>query len=171
MSDEPLEKEFEEEIDIGEPLLEWEVDEYPRHERSRMWYIIATLCGVALIVYAIATANFLFAVILLMVGVIMLLSTFKEPDRVPMFITTTGVLIDDTYYDYDHVKNFSIIFDPPATKVLYLDFHSRWQPLLAVPLEDMDPNEVRAALLPFCAENFSRMEERLTDIARRMYKL
>ncbi len=170
-----MEETFEEreiqEMDIGESLLEWEVDEYLQHERSRTWYILAVVLGVSLIVYAIATANFLFAVIILMTGVIMLLSTFKKPDRVPVFITTTGILVDDTYYDYEAVRDFSIVYDPPATSILYLDFFSQFQPLLAVPLEQMDPNEVRDALRPFCAENFSRNEERLTDVARRMYKL
>lgn len=160
-----------EDIDIGDPLLAWEVDEYPKHQRSKTWYVLACLVGVALIVYAIATANFLFAVIILMIGVIMLLSSFKEPDRIPVVITNTGVLIDDTYYDYDHVRDFSLIYDPPHSKLLYIDFHSRLQPILPIPLEDTDPNEVRRALLPFCAENLKRNEERLTDIARRMYKL
>lgn len=158
-------------VDIGEPILEWEVDEYPRHERSRTWYIVSSLIGVALVIYSVATANFLFAVIILMIGVIMLLSTFKEPDRVPVAITTTGILVDDLYYDYDAVRDFSLIYDPPETRLLYLDFHSRTQPLLSIPLEDMDPNEVREALRPFCAENFARVEERLTDQMRRMYKL
>ncbi len=165
------ELEQEELIDIGEVLLEWEVDEFPRHERSRTWYLVAICLGVALIVYAIATANFLFAVIILMIGVIMLLSTFKEPDRVPVLVTSTGILVDDTYYDYDAVRDFSIVYDPPATSILYLDFFSQWQPMLAIPLEETDPNEIREILRTFCAENFSRSEERLTDIARRMYKL
>ncbi len=162
---------MESDIDIGDPLARWEVDEYPRHERSRTWYIVAVIVGVGLIVYAIATANFLFAVIILMVGVIMLISTFKEPERIPVVITNTGILVDDTYYDYDAVRDFSIAFDPPHVSILYLDFHSPWHPLLSVPLEDMDPNDVRELLLPFCAENLKRSEEQLTDTARRMYKL
>lgn len=162
---------MEEQTEIGEPVFEWEIDEYPRYQRSRTWYIVAVLAGVALIVYAIANANFLFAVIILMVGVIMLISTFKEPDRVPVMITTTGVLIDDMYYDFDAIKDFAIVYDPPVTKILYVDFQSKWHPMLSIPLEEMDPNQVRSALLPFCTENLSRTEERLTDVARRMYKL
>ena len=159
------------EIDIGDPLAQWEVDEYPRHDRSRTWYVVAVIVGVGLIVYAIATANFLFAVIILMVGVIMLISTFKEPERIPVIITNTGILVDDMYYDFDAIRDFSIAFYPPHVSILYLDFHSHWHPLLSVPLEDMDPNEIRELLLPFCAENLKRSEEQLTDTARRMYKL
>jgi len=171
MEEQNISSQTEVSIDIGEPILEWEVDEYPQHERSRTWYVVTTIIGVALIVYAIATANFLFAVIILMVGVIMLISIFKEPDRIPVVITSTGVLIDDTYYDFDAIRDFSIIYDPPVSKILYVDFQNRWHPMLSIPLEEMDPNQVRSSLLPFCAENLNRKEERLTDVARRMYKL
>lgn len=158
-------------INIGSPQLEWEVDEYPMHQRSRLWYILAACIGVALIVYAIATANFLFAVIILMIGVITLLSSFVTPDRVPVVITNTGVVVSDMYYDFQAIKDFSIAYDPPHVRNLYFEFHSPWQPLLTVPLEDIDPNEVRELLLPYCLENLQRIEENLTDVLRRLYKL
>jgi len=158
-------------INIGSPQLEWEVDEYPMHQRSKLWYILAAVIGVALIVYAISTANFLFAVIILMVGVITLLSSFVPPDRVPVLITNTGVVVSDMYYDFQAIKDFSIAYDPPHVKNLYFEFHSPWQPLLTVPLDDMDPNEVRELLLPYCLENLQRVEENLTDVLRRLYKL
>jgi hypothetical protein len=159
------------EINIGTPQLEWEVDEYPAHQRSRLWYIIASILGVALILYAVATANFLFAVIILMVGIITLISSFVPPDRVPVIITNTGVVVADMYYDFQTIKDFSIAYDPPDVKYLYFEFHSPWHPLLTVPLEDMDPNEVRELLLPYCLENLQRIEEHLTDTVRRLYKL
>ena len=158
-------------INIGSPQLEWEVDEYPMHQRSKLWYILAAVIGVALIVYAISTANFLFAVIILMVGVITLLSSFVPPDRVPVLITNTGVVVSDMYYDFQAIKDFSIAYDPPHVKNLYFEFHSPWQPLLTVPLEDIDPNEIRDLLLPYCLENLQRVEENLTDVLRRLYKL
>ncbi|TAL49831.1 hypothetical protein EPN81_04520 [Patescibacteria group bacterium] len=158
-------------INIGSPQLEWEVDEYPAHDRSKRWYIIAAVLGVSLIVYAVATANFLFAVIILMIGVITLLTSFVPPDRVPVVITNTGVVVSDMYYDFQAIKDFSIAYDPPHVKNLYFEFHSPWHPLLTVPLEDTDPNEVRDLLLPYCLENLQRVEENLTDVLRRLYKL
>src|SRR3989338_5405406 len=94
-------------IDIGAPQLEWEVDEYPSHQRSRRWYFISAVLGVAFIVYAVATTNFLFAVIILMIGVITLLSTFVPPQRVPVVITNTGVVVSDMYYYFQAINDFS----------------------------------------------------------------
>ena len=158
-------------IQIGVPQLSWEVDEFPDHERSRTWYLTTGVLGVAMIVYAIATANFLFAVIILMIGVITLLSTFLPPERVPVIVTNTGVVVSDMYYDFDAITDFSIAYDPPHVKYLYLEFASPLHPLVAIPLEDQDPNEIRDLLLPYTVENLHRTDERLTDILRRVYKL
>jgi hypothetical protein len=43
--------------------------------------------------------------------------------------------------------------------------------LLAIPLEDTDPNIVRECLLPFCPENLDRTQEPLTDRLKKRYKL
>lgn len=157
--------------EYGKILLAWEVDEYPNHDRSRTWYVLGAIISVALIIYAIATANFLFAVIILMCGVITLISTFQPPDKINLAITTIGILVGDAFYKYKDVKDFSVAYEPPAVKLLYIDFQKPWQPLVSVPLEDTDPNQVRECLLPFCLENLERTEETLTDAVRRVYKL
>lgn len=157
--------------EFGDLLLEWQIDSFPHHQRSKRWYAIMASVGVLLVLYAIFTSNFLFAVLILMMAVVMLLTSFTQPKRLDVVITSTGVIVGDMYYDYLSIKNFSLVYDPPEVKNLYLDFHSITHPLLSVPLEDTDPNRVREALLPFCLENLNRTEETLTDVLQRLYKL
>jgi len=49
--------------------ISWKIPEYREHERSKKWYIIAIAIMALLLLYAIFTANFLFAVILIVVGI------------------------------------------------------------------------------------------------------
>ena len=97
--------------ELGQPIVEWDVDEYPQHIRSRLWYVLAGLVSVGLVIYSVATSNFLFAIIILMGSVLMLLSIFMKPARIPVVITSTGIIIGDLYYDYQAVKDFSIVYD------------------------------------------------------------
>lgn len=157
-------------IHVGDRLVSWEVDEYMRHDRSRRWYLLSSLLGAVLIIYAIATANFLFAVIVLMIGVITLITTFTAPERIDVILTTTGIVVGDSYYDFQAIKDFSLVYEPPEVKYLYVDFHDIWKPLLAIPLEDTDPNMIREELLPYVIENLDRTDERLTEVIRRVYK-
>lgn len=157
--------------DYGTPLVTWQVDEYPRVERSTRWYLIAGILAVAMIIYAVATANFLFAVIILMAGIVTLVTSFTAPRRIDVVVTDMGVAIGDRFFEYKKIKDFSIAYQPPEVKILYLDFVSPLTPLLSVPLEETDPNNVRETLLDYCQENLDRTEETLTDRMRRVYKL
>lgn len=157
--------------EYGRALLAWQVDEYPHHERSRTWYVLGAIGAVALIIYAVITTNFLFAVIIIMAGITTLLSTFQPPEKLDFIITSTGIIIGSSFYRYTDIKNFSIVYEPPEVKNLYLDFEKPWLPLISVPLEENDPNQVRECLLPFCLENLERTNEVLTDVVRRVYKL
>lgn len=157
--------------EYGKVFTAWQVDEFPNHDRSRLWYVLGAIAAVGLIIYSIFTANFLFAVIILLAGLTTLLSTFRQPEKLDIAITSTGVIIGDHFHSFKEFKDFSIAYEPPAIKLLYFDFVSSWIPLVSIPLEDNDPNYIRECLLPFCLENLERTEETLTDYVRRLYKL
>ena len=165
------EEDYFEEIDVGDELIAWETWEFPPHDRSRNWYIIAGVVGVILIVTAILAGNFLFAIIVLMMGVILLVGHLRQPQRIMIHVTTAGLVIGHEFLRYRDIKDFAIVYDPPDVKILYVDFHHLTHPLVALPLEGVNPNALREALLPYIFENLDREEEALTDTVRRMYKL
>ncbi len=158
------------EQDVGEGLLGWETWEFPPQDRSKAWYAVAGVIATALIVYAIITTNYIFAIAIMMLGVITLISNFRKPRRIEVFLTNLGVVVGSEFYPYEDMKDFSIVYKPPV-KNLYLDFKSVWQPMVSIPLEDINPNEVREVLLPYAFENLEREDENLTDVLRRLYKL
>lgn len=158
-------------IDAGDVLFSWETWEYPVTERSSRWYVIATTSGLACLLYAIFTANYIFAVIVVMFAVIIMMRDIKKPDRTHSYITTEGIVFSDKLYTYKEIRDFSITYDLPNIKNLYITFNSTFQPMLSIPIEEANPNLVRAALLPFVYENLGRDGETLTDTLRRVYKL
>jgi hypothetical protein len=158
-------------IDAGDILLAWESWEYPPIERSGKWYAVATSLGLFCLIYAMFTANYIFAVIVVMFAIIIMMRDIKKPARFQTYITTEGVVFGDRLYSFKEIRDFSITYDPPEVKNLYLTFNSSLQPMLSIPLEDANPNLVRAALLPFVYENLARDGETLTDTLRRVYKL
>lgn len=156
---------------FGEEIFGWMVDEYERHERGPIWYAIAFLTGLSLVLYAIITRNFLFAVVILMAGVIVALSTLREPRKIPFLVTTRGIALGHQFISYRELRSFWILYEPPHLKNLYVDFRSSVAPNLVIPLEDQDPIELRRTLLAFMAENGTQEEEPLTDIIGRFLKI
>lgn len=158
-------------IDAGVVILAWETWEYPPIERSRRWYVIASILGLGLLLYALITANFVFAVIVLMFAVITLMRDVRKPARITVALTTSGVVFGHDFYRYEDMKDFSIVYNPPEVKTLYVTFHGLMNPTLTIPLEDANPNDVRKVMTAYCFENLNREREYLTDLISRLYKL
>ncbi len=156
---------------LGEEIFSWEVDEYVRHERGPVWYAVAFLVGLSLVMYAIVTRNFLFAIVIIMAGVIIALSALREPQRISFMLTTRGVALGSQFVPFKELKSFWILYEPPQVKNLYVDFRSAITPHLVVPIEEMDPLELRRALLEFLAENKSQEDESMSEILGRLLKL
>lgn len=162
---------FEDGLDVGRVIFAWETWEFSPVERSKRWYVVATAIGLAMLIFALMSANFVFALIVVMFAVIMLMRDLRKPTRVQVAITTDGIVFHHEFYPFSEIKDFSVIYEPPEVSNLYLGFNNRWSPPLSIPLEDTDPNEVRAQLLPFIFENLDRDSESLTDTLSRVYKL
>ncbi|MEK7546167.1 MAG: hypothetical protein AAB554_03790 [Patescibacteria group bacterium] len=156
--------------DQGERVFGWLVDEYERHERGPVWYAISFLVGVALILYALITQNFLFAIILVMFGVIIGLSTLRDPERILFQVTTRGVAVGHLFVPFKELKDFWIVYEPPYVKNLYIEHKNALTPRIVVPIDDADPVDVRRALLEYLNED-GRTEEPLGDLLGRVLKL
>ncbi len=151
--------------------LAWNVPEFEQLDRGWKWYVIAGVIGIGLVLYAMFTANFLFAIIVVMGGIIMFLTAQRDPEHVPFLITASGLFIGDHFHPYHEFGNFSILYYPPSIKKLYLTSGRRVRPTITISLEDMDPNIVREVLLHFLPEDLDRVEESLTELVTRVYKL
>jgi len=147
-----------------------EVSEFSKHDRGLLWYFIVILLGAACLVYAIMTGNFLFAVILVLISVVMILMGLNEPRNVKLEIDPTGVRLGTKKYSFTQLKDFSIIFQPPEINTLYLEFRMPLRERLSIPMGDLDPNIVRNYLLNFLEEDLDRDDESLSDILSRTLK-
>ena len=136
------------------------------------WYAIFFTIGIALIVYAIVAANYIFAVLLVLFGTFMVMQHFRDPVDVPIVILSTGLAIGNHYHKWDELRTFSIVYEPPDVQKLYLNFISNKHPLVGIDMpEGLDPSELRDIFLDYVDEDFDLREETLTDYARRLYKL
>ena len=57
-------------IDYGKEFAGWRVAEYEKHERTKAWYIIASVIAFLMLLFSFITMNFLFAVIIIVVALV-----------------------------------------------------------------------------------------------------
>ena len=158
--------------DFGEEIVDWEAPEYEKHERTKLWYISAITVALLLLLFSFLTANFLFAVIIIIVALVIILHDSREPDMVRISLTDEGLVVGRKFYDYDELKNFSIVYKPrQGVKNIYFEFKSVAKPRLSIPLGNMNPLPIRKDLLKYLTEDLDRTDQPLSESLGKLFKL
>lgn len=162
----------EDEGELGFEIVSWETPEYQRHDRPTWWYAAYALVAVGLVIIALLTDNFLFAVIIVIASFVIVLHDARTPQPVLISLTTEGVIVGNRFYDYDEVKDFAIVYKPTQNlKRLYFQFKSARKQRLSLALHDTNPLFVRENLLKYVPEDLERTDEPISEFLSRILKL
>jgi hypothetical protein len=160
-----------ESVNTGEVVYEWVIKEYEEYDRSTRWYISMFVLGAALIGYALYTANYLFALILVLFGIVLYLHEMQSPLDVYFAITQTGIIIGKRFYRFSELTNFWVIYNPPVSKNLYFRLGGTIRNRLRIPLLNYDPRPIREVLLQFIEEDAEQEDEPISDRLARVFKI
>lgn len=152
-------------------MIRWEIDESARNRRGRAWYVIMILTGGSLLIYAVASANFLFALLVLMFALVIYLTSLRRQETVTVEMSPDGITIAKDFYPYREIRRFWFVYEPPEVKNLYLDFKAVTKSLMTLPLIDQNPNQIRQLLGQYLPEDFNEDEEPFLDFLGRILKL
>ncbi len=158
-------------LTIGDILHQWTILQYDKHNRGTGWYILMLSLGLFLVLYGVISGNFLFALIVILFAIIIFLQSHQEPPQIPFLITDMGVVVGGRFYEYSEFDEFYIIYKPPHVKTLFLTTKSVLQPMLRIPLLDVNPIEVKHSLREFLPEDFEKEDEPLSDKAARNWMI
>lgn len=156
---------------MGTTILSWKTPEFPAYKRGRLWFIIAIIAALALLVQAFLTTNYIFMIVILMFAIIIALTTIRSPELVEVCITETGILHHKNFVPYRDVERFWIVYQPPVVQNLYLDLKGGIRSRLTIDLQKQNPIELREALLEHVSEDIDRTDEPITDFIGRLLKL
>ncbi len=157
-------------MDYGALLVGWKIPEYTKHERGRSWYIWAGIVFALLLLFAIYTLDFLFAVILVLAAVIIFVRAREEPMEIDFNVFEKGVAVGRKFHTWKDFICFYIIYEPPEVKNLYFDLKGL-RSRLSIPLKNQNPLKVREALLKYLTENLDEEREPLSEEYERFLKI
>jgi hypothetical protein len=156
----------------GTILAQWTFPEYERHERGRLWYLIALGIDALLLIYAVKDGNFLFALIIILFTLIIFTHHRSEPIELPFVIYSSGIQIGDRFYLYREINAFAVIYEPPVVKRLYIKPKGNViRNELSIPLQKQNPIKIRSILLDYLDEDLDHDRESPNDMAMRIFKL
>lgn len=159
------------EVNPGKVVFEWTVKEYEEQEREKRWYYLMGVIAVALVVYALISQNYLFALVVVLFGIILFLQDIQKPKDVYFAVTESGIIVGARFYRYSEVKNFWLIYNPPLVKSLYFTLNSLVKHRLQISLLDYDPRPIRDFLKQYLEEDLAQEDEPVSDKLGRILKL
>ena len=164
--------------------LRWSIHEYHKQKRGQTWYIIAASFAFLCLFFSFfalsnwhlvwlgTKSNFLFALIIIVSAIIMLINDNQEPGEISVELGPEGVSLGRNFYDYDNLKNFSVLYKPKQSiKNLYFEQKNSWRPRLSIPLRRLDALEVRNFLIKYLDEDLERTQTPLSEQLTKLLKL
>lgn len=150
----------------GKTLLRWTFSEFVRHQRSKRWYAVAAVVGVATFFWAIISGNPLFAIILILIAIVYVSLNQRRPRLIPIAITEDGIEIDRDFYAWKDIQHFWIVYQPPTVKKLFFRFTGVLRPNLTIQLGKENPVTIRKTLLQFIPEDLNGDEPASEQLSR-----
>ncbi len=166
----PEQKEVQTALNHAE-YIGWDFFEHKKYDRGTLWYVCMSLATLALLIYAVISANFLFAFIIILFVLVTYLASLGEPLKSRFAVTEGGVRIGTRRYPFRDIRRFWFIYEPPTLRNLYIETKSFAEPRITIDLNDINPNDIRAVLAQFVREDFTEAEESLTDYLGRILKI
>ncbi|MBU1131233.1 hypothetical protein KJ840_03815 [Patescibacteria group bacterium] len=157
--------------DRGQTLAKWNFPEFEKPNRTKSWYFWAIITTFLLLLYAILTINFLFAVIIVIAAITLIIKYQSQPELITFAITEDGLELEKRFYPWEIVKDFYIIYKPSETTNLYLNFKAITKPRLTIPLQNQSPVEIRKILTEYIDEDLEKEEEPFSEAVSKLLKL
>ena len=131
---------------IAEPQqlksITWEAPEHHHVEKSPEWFAVVGILTLAATAGAFMVGNLLFAVLLLLMGLVASLATLRTPEIIPYAVTARGVRVDDRLYPYTTLESYYIEEDDPKGPQLLIKGERLIMPLIVIPLPEEEVDEV-----------------------------
>lgn len=164
-------REVEHALILAQDNFAWEAPSHPYYERGPKWYLLMTIAALVLIGIAIVNRNFLFALIILLIAMVLILAGHEEPKNILVQIGQNGIVWHGKLYLYQDIEHFGIVYQPPYTKLLYLEHRNSVVPRLRIPLAEQNPLDIRTHLKQYVHENLDLQEEPISDIVARLLRI
>lgn len=163
--------EFNPDVNHDKILLEWKTPEFIPYQRTKTWYITASIIAFGLLMYAILTGSITMFLVFTLIIILFVLTHKQQPKILDVQITQLGVRYGKEFYHYSTINSFWIVYHPPYVRVFYLRLgNGKSYKYIKIELNHQDPVKLRQLLGKEIPE-IEGMGERGFDIISRLLRL
>ena len=123
-------------------VIEWTALEFEPHEKSSDWYWIFGIVVVIGAIIAIVVGNTLFAILIILSGVVIGVYSTKHPDTLHCAIDRRGVHVNNSSHLFKDMDSFWIDETHEHHPKLLITLKNKLSMHISIPLGDVDLDEV-----------------------------
>jgi hypothetical protein len=138
--------------DMNESLISWKTHEFIYRKKGSDWYWVLGIIAIAGTLIAILIKNILFAILIVVGAINIGIYAMKKPRKIACEVTDHGLKIDKVFYQYDVLESFWIDTINERIPTLLIVPKKTLATTIIIPLEGVEPEEVRANLESFLPE-------------------
>ncbi len=150
-------------------LLAWKAPEFINHPKGKRWFLTAGITTLALIAYALYTNSATMAIVFIILAGVYYLTHNQEAKIIDVEIRELGIFVDNTFYSYNTIESFWVVYDPRYVRALNLKLTNK-KSKITIQLNNQDPAEVRRVLSEEIPE-MKGVQEGLADNLIRLLRL
>ncbi len=132
----------------------WEEHEYVFQEKTNDWYWAVGIIAISITVISIIFGNTLFALLILFGIITLTIFASKKPRLVRFEINKSGIIIEKSLFPYGTLDTFWVEDNTHTGRPskLFIKSSKVFAPIIAIPLGEMNPEEIRDFLLDHVIE-------------------
>lgn len=149
---------------MQEGPIVWEAFEYDHTPKSADWYWAVGIIAVSITLISILLGNIIFAIVVVVSTFALIVASRRHPHLVTFELNKTGVFIGPDLKPYGTLRSFWVEDNShlDLQSKLFFKPKSKTGQLIVIPIEEVDPVEVRDFLLHNLLEE--KLEEPLMQI-------
>ena len=125
--------------------LEWSALEYEEKNQSNDWFWALGVIVVAGSITSIIFANYFFAALLIISGILLGFFAIKKPETVYYELNNKGLKIKSRLYPYEKIKAFYI--QTENKPLLFIKSERFFMPIISIPIEYGHANSIRNIMI------------------------
>ena len=147
-------------------IVSWKIYEADRPEPSRRFLLITGGLLIAIIGYALFSDSPIMAITFILIGLMGYLLIYHEPSLLNCHVTEEGIVVNHELFPFETAKTFWVFENENFPPYISLETRTFISPHVHIPLDGVDPEEMRDLLARFLPEE--KHELTPVDILSRM---
>lgn len=147
-------------------VISWTAQEYIKMEKGVLWFVIAGLIAILLIVYSLKQGSWTFAGAVFAAIIAYSIHDRNNPGKIKIILSEIGIKIGHHKIPYSHMKAFWLVYHPPFIQTLNIRTTDAFIPDITIQLAGKDPAKIRQHLIKQIPEWEGKQENFMDSLAR-----